>query len=69
MNVKNFLKGAATQANQFKDGIDKSKMIALARDEVHQFAYGVIVKQLVIFSSAFFVIGFLAGCLITWAIS
>jgi hypothetical protein len=69
MKITNFLKAAAGKAVHFKDGFDKNKAISLARDEVHQFAYGVVVKQLIIFSSIFFVVGFIFGCAITWMIA
>lgn len=68
MNIKGLLKGAATQALKLKAGVNVSKVAAIAREEAHSFAYGVVIKQVLMFSSVFFVIGFLLGCAVTWVL-
>ena len=66
MKIPNFFKNVAGKAISLKDGVNKDRVISALRDEVHGFAYGVVVKQLLIFSSVFFVIGFLFGCFVTY---
>ena len=69
MKIPSFFKNVAGKAISLKDGVNKDRVISAVRDEVHGFAYGVVVRQLLIFSSVFFVIGFLFGCFLTWMIS
>ena len=66
MKIPSFYKNVAGKAISLKDGVNKDRVVSALRDEVHGFAYGVVVKQLLIFSSVFFVIGFLFGCFVTY---
>ena len=66
MKVRNFLKAAIGKAAHFKDGVDKSKVISFARDEVHQLAYGLIVKQLIMVGAVSFVFGLIFGAIFGW---
>lgn len=68
MKILSFVKNVAGKAISLKDGVSKDHVISAVRDEVHGFAYGVVVKQLLIFSSSFFVLGFLAGSLLVYLI-
>lgn len=68
MKIPNFFKKVASKAITLKDGVSKQSVISAVRDEVHGIAYGIVVKQLLIFSSIFFVVGFFVGCFITYLI-
>lgn len=65
MNIKNLLilKKAAKKAVEIKDKIDTDKVLGTARAEAHQLVGATVIKPLIMFSSGFFVVGFIVGAI------
>lgn len=66
MKIPNFVKNIANKSISITNGVDKQAVISAVRDEAHQFAFGFVLKQIILFSSVFFVVGFIFGAVITY---